>query len=84
MDKDRIEISHLTPYQVEMLDHMWSLDTEQEYLEWYNLLDEEDQLQADTLTRMVIIEMIEQEAAVTQNHYPEARAVLSKFMLNKE
>jgi len=84
MDKDRIEISHLTPYQVEMLDHMWSLDTEQEYLEWYNLLDEEDQRQADTLTRMVIIEMIEREATKPQNHYPEARAVLSKFMLNKE
>ena len=56
-----ITISGLTKYQVEMLDHMWSLDSEEEYLTWYNLLDEEDQKMADTLMKMIIIESVEEE-----------------------
>lgn len=56
-----ITINGLTKYQVEMLDHMWSLDSEEDYLTWYNLLDEEDQKMADTLMRMLVIESAEEE-----------------------
>ena len=35
-----IQINNLSQYEVEMLDHMWTLDTEEEFFEWYNLLDE--------------------------------------------
>ena len=56
-----ITISGLTKYQVEMLDHMWSLDSEEEYLTWYNLLDEEDQKMADTLMRMIVVESLDEE-----------------------
>ena len=56
-----ITISGLTKYQVEMLDHMWSLDSEEEYLTWYNLLDEEDQKMADTLMQMIVVESLDEE-----------------------
>ena len=38
-----IEIKNLTAEQVEMLDAMWSFDSAEEYLNWYHLLDAEDQ-----------------------------------------
>ncbi len=50
-----IQIENLTPYQVEMLDHMWSLDSLEEYMEWYHLLDDEDQQLADSLQEMIIL-----------------------------
>jgi uncharacterized protein YukE len=50
-----IQINNLTEYQVEMLDHMWSLDSVEEYEEWYNLLDDEDQQLADSLQQMIIL-----------------------------
>jgi len=50
-----IQIHNLTEYQVEMLDHMWSLETLEEYEEWYNLLDEEDQTLAESLQEMIIL-----------------------------
>ena len=50
-----ISIDNLTEYQVEMLDHMWSLDSLEEYEDWYNLLDEEDQRLADSLQQMIFL-----------------------------
>ena len=41
-----IQIEKLTPYQCEMLDTMWEMETESEYFAWYELLDREDQLLA--------------------------------------
>lgn len=79
-DKD-IYIDGLTSYQVEMLDHMWSLDSQEEYFEWYNLLDDEDQAQADLLQRMIIIASIDQMIPERSRQYPEAMNVLQKFML---
>ena len=35
-----IQIHNLTEYQVEMLDHMWSLDSIEEYEELDNLMDD--------------------------------------------
>ena len=80
MDKE-IRIDGLTGYQVEMLDHMWSLDSEQEYFDWYNLLDEEDQNTADLLQRMIILATIDHAVPERARQYPEAMAVLEKFML---
>jgi hypothetical protein len=80
-DKD-INIDNLTQYQVEMLDHMWSLDSQDDFFTWYNLLDREDQALADLLVRMIIIEVREQEIEKFADPYAEANAVLSKFRLN--
>jgi hypothetical protein len=80
MDKE-IRIDGLTEYQRDMLDHMWSLDSMEEYTQWYDLLDEEDQEQADLLQRMVLLASIDQMIPDRSRHYPEAMNVLQKFML---
>lgn len=72
-----IQIENLTPYQVEMLDIMWAIDQESEFLEWYNNLDREDQVMADSLMRLLVLEMREEDLG----DMSEARAVLQQFRL---
>lgn len=74
-----IQINNLSPYEVEMLDHMWSLETEQDFFQWYDLLDEEDQKIADYLQQMIILAHAEETIEETQ--YKEAKQVLKKFAL---
>jgi hypothetical protein len=54
-----IQIEKLTPYQCEMLDTMWEMQTESEYFAWYELLDREDQLLAESLQCLIILESME-------------------------
>jgi uncharacterized protein YukE len=72
-----IQIEHLTEYQVEMLDHMWSLDSLEEYEEWYDLLDEEDQQLADTLQQMIILAEMDN----VMGNCNDAKQLLKKFAL---
>ncbi len=81
METNLIQINNLTPYQVEMLDHMWSLDTEEEFFEWYNLLDEEDQKLADSLQQMVILASVDD--IVEQTQFKDAKEALKKFALQR-
>lgn len=74
-----IQINNLTPYQVEMLDHMWSLDTEEEYFQWYDLLDEEDQKLADSLQHMIILATVDE--MIDETDYKDAKEALKKFAL---
>ena len=76
-----IQIENLTPYQVEMLDIMWSLETQEEYETWYDLLDEDDQKLADTLQRMVILASFDEMVDATK--YTDAKQVLKKFALQR-
>jgi len=78
MESDReINIEHLTEYQVEMLDIMWAIDDEGEFMEWYRNLDSEDQVTADNLMRLMIMELREEDLG----DMTEAQAVLKQFML---
>jgi len=72
-----IQIENLTEYQVEMLDHMWSLDSVEEYEEWYNLLDEEDQQLADSLQQMIILAEMDD----LMGDCKDAKDALKKFAL---
>jgi hypothetical protein len=72
-----IQIENLTEYQVEMLDHMWSLDSEEEYTEWYDLLDEQDQQLADSLQQMIILAEMDN----VMGDFKDAKEVLKKFAL---
>jgi hypothetical protein len=76
-----IQIENLTPYQVEMLDAMWACESSEEYLDWYNLLDGEDQEMADVLQRLVILETMEQMLEEVSDHYMDVREYLKKFQL---
>lgn len=77
-----IQINNLSPYEVEMLDHMWTLETEEEFFEWYNLLDDEDQKLADYLQEMIILAHAEE--AIEQTEYKEAKEYLKKFALQRK
>ena len=72
-----IQIENLTEYQMEMLDHMWSLDSVEEYEEWYALLDEEDQQLADSLQQMIILAQMDD----LMDGCKDAKEVLKKFAL---
>ena len=72
-----IQIEKLTPYQCEMLDTMWEMETESEYFEWYELLDREDQLLAEALQCLIIMESMEPSVVDTT----VAALYLKKFQL---
>jgi hypothetical protein len=73
-----IQIDGLTEYQVEMLDHMWSLKTQEEYEDWLSLLCEEDFLTARSLSILIALECLDKE--LDPNH-ALAKELLSKFAL---
>jgi hypothetical protein len=54
-----IQIENLTSYQVDMLDVIWEMETEDEYFAWYQLLDREDQMLAESLQALIFFESIE-------------------------
>jgi hypothetical protein len=73
-----IEINGLTPEQVEMLDFMWNdLETEQDFEQWYDSLDERQQQMAEILMRMVLIESREEDEDL--GDMTEAKTILQKF-----
>jgi len=76
-----IQIENLTPEQIEMCEIMWSFETAEEFLTWYDLLDHEDRRQADVLQRLIILESMEEMLAEVSNLYADARNYLKKFML---
>jgi hypothetical protein len=82
MNDREINIENLTEYQVEMLDIMWGMESQSEFESWYELLDKEDQVMADLLVRMIVIESVEQDVLLGSDPYKEANLVLSKFRLN--
>lgn len=76
-----IQIENLTAEQVEMCDLMWSFETAEEYLEWYELLDNEDRRQAEVLQHLIIQESMEEMLGEISNQYADIRDYLKKFML---
>lgn len=80
MNPRDIKLSGLTYEQVEMLDTMWSLDTIDEFFNWYENLDKDDQNTVDTLQRLIILEVADAEWENTKR-FPQAKAILKQFML---
>ena len=78
-----MQIEHLTAEQCEMLDYMWNeLDSEQEFIDWYDALDERQQRMADILQRMVILESLDEEMLQNSNtDLTLANSVLDRFRL---
>jgi hypothetical protein len=75
-----MRISNLTPYQVELLDAMWACDTLEDYEAFYQTLDSEDQLLADNLQRLLIIESLDEDMAA-ETEFPEAKKLLDQFRI---
>ena len=77
-----LTIDGLTKKQVKMLDEMWSIDTEYEFLDWYDNLSTTDQHECDMLQRLILIEAFD-AAMVQENDFTEANEALAKFRIKK-
>lgn len=74
-----IKIEHLTPHQVDLLNKMWAIDTEEDLKAWSSTLPIEDQLMVSTLATMVAIACIDE--VVEASELEAANDVLSDFRL---
>jgi hypothetical protein len=73
-----IQIENLSPAQYQMLDLIWSFTSEDEYLEWYQTLEDPDRQQAITLMRLVAYEVLERKIDAYRS---QARELLAQFRL---
>lgn len=64
-----------------MCDIMWSFETAEEYIEWYDLLDDDDKRQAEVLQHLIIQESMEEMLDEISNQYADIRDYLKKFQL---
>jgi hypothetical protein len=78
---NKITLINLTPYQVNMLEKMWSLDTFEEFTEWQDILDNEDRLLSIELARALLDATEPSDASEEIIDCTEANAVLAKFRL---
>jgi len=76
-----IEITGLTIEQVELLDAMWSFDTEEDLTEWQDSLPLHLSQQVNSLIILVLLEQFDR-ILNTENDYSEANEVISKFTLH--
>lgn len=72
-----ITIAGVTKRQKRMLNIMWNLDTEEDYFEWYNSLDEELQQEAELLQRLIIMAELDNEVCDTS----QAKKLLQQFTI---
>ena len=72
-----ITIQGVSKRQKRILNIMWNLDSEEDYFEWYNSLDEELQKEAELLQRLVIMAELDDEVRDTT----DAKELLKKFAL---
>ena len=77
-----LTIDGLTKKQVKMLDEMWNIDDEYEFLDWYEHLTEKEQRECDMLQRLILIESCEAVMA-QENDYTHANEAMAKFRIKK-
>lgn len=72
-----IKIYGVTKRQKRILNIMWNLESEEDYFEWYESLDEELQKEAELLQRLIIMASLDEDKVDTT----EAKEYLKKFAL---
>jgi uncharacterized protein YukE len=72
-----VTIHGVSKRQKRMLNIMWNLDSEEDYFEWYNSLDENLQKEAELLQRLIIMAELDNEVRDTSG----AKELLKKFAL---
>jgi hypothetical protein len=78
MDKNGIVITGLTPKQVAMLDTMWAIDSEDDYLEWRDTLSGDEIAMADQLIQLLLVEI---DDNIDTDDLSMTTAYLKKYML---
>ena len=56
-----IQIDGLTPLQMEILERIWSMDSQAEVMTWFDTLPRNLRQTAHAMLMMVVIEMIDEE-----------------------
>ena len=74
---NKVTIHGVSKRQKRMLNIMWNLDSEEDYFEWYNSLDENLQKEAELLQRLIIMAELDNEVLNTSG----AKELLKKFAL---
>ena len=74
---NEVTIHGVSKRQKRMLNIMWNLDSEEDYFEWYNSLDENLQKEAELLQRLIIMAELDNELLNTSG----AKELLKKFAL---
>ena len=76
-----IKIENVNEDQKAMLDHMWTLNTTKELVEWIEELVEEEQMQAMSLVTMLGLAVID-EMVEDMGTFPEVEKMLDKLIDN--
>ena len=56
-----IQIEGLTPLQIEILERIWSMDSQAEVMTWFDTLPRNLRQTAHAMLMLVVIEMIDEE-----------------------
>ncbi len=56
-----IQIEGLTPLQMEILERIWSMDSQEQVMSWFETLPRNLRQTAHAMLMMVVIEMIDEE-----------------------
>lgn len=70
-----IRIEGLTPLQIEILDRIWSMDSQAEVMAWFDTLPRNLRQTAHAMLMLVVIEMIDEEPC---DDLDLARAVIDR------
>ena len=72
-------IRNLTANQVALLDEMWACDSFEEFENFLECLDAEDRKEAESLQKLLLVEMLDEDMA-KQTEYPEAQRVIQAIV----
>jgi hypothetical protein len=74
-----IELNGLTQHQVELLDIIWSIETMPEVEAWVETLNDDDQMECNSLIELLAIEILDSQIKLSVK-FPEADAVINRIM----
>jgi hypothetical protein len=74
-----IQLDGLTERQVKLLDIIWNIDSMEECQEYIMSLSERDQMECQTLVKLLAIEVLDQSVD-RMDDWTEAREVIGRVM----
>jgi hypothetical protein len=74
-----IHIDGLNKEQCDMLDVIWGFKTKEDYLNWYDCLDEAEQDMADGLLQLLALAILDESQEEMDDPYREAKMVIQNI-----
>jgi hypothetical protein len=73
-----IQLQGLTPLQVELCDKIWSMETQDEIMAWFDTLPHRMKIQAHAMIYMIMAELLDQEEFTAEDLSP-VRNILEQY-----